>query len=92
MEIKFDAGYISYLFKVPNEGYENYFKGTYNLKIGQVPKEEIIASLGGKKGASKVNHNNFTPLQKMLFNIVWCVVFPRTRTRDETNMLDCAMM
>lgn len=88
MNIEFDEGYLSDLFKVPNEGFKKYFKGTYNLKIGQVPKEEIMAFVGGNKGSTRVNHHYFTPLKKMLFIIVWRVVFPRTKKRDEANLLD----
>ncbi|KAL2932613.1 ATP synthase subunit beta mitochondrial [Bienertia sinuspersici] len=77
---------------VPNEGYDNYFKGKYNLKIGKVGKDEILTELGGKKGVNKIDHNSLSPLGKLLFNVVRRTVFPRTQKRGEASLLDCAVI
>ena len=92
VEFSFDEEYLAKLFEVPNEGYDNYFKGKYNLKIGKVGKDEILSELGGVKGVNKIDHNSLSPLGKLMFNVVRRIVFPRTQKRGEANLLDCAVI
>ena len=80
------------LFGVPNEGYDNYFKGKYNLKIGKIGKDEILKELGGVEKVNKIDHNSLSPLGKLMFNVVRRTVFPRTQKRGEANLLDCVVI
>ena len=90
--IEFNAEYLSNLFRVPNEGYDAYFKGKFNLKLGGATMNEIMNFFGGEKGTSKIDHNRLSPLHKLLFNVVWRTILPRTQKRNEANLLDISVM
>ena len=92
VDISFDSDYLANLFEIPCDGYDNYFKGKYNLKIGKIGKDEILLSLGGEKGISTIDHNSLSPINKLLFNLVRRTILARTQKRSEANLLDCAVI
>ena len=92
VEIEFSCERRSTILKVPNEGFETYFKGPVNMKVMGYTKTEIIKAVGGKKGVNVMNHNDLTPLNKLLFNLVKKFVVPRTQKKNELSFLDMTIV
>lgn len=91
-DIIFDAEDIAEAFGVPNEGFDNYFKGGTGLVVEGVTIGEIVKSIGGSEKSVKTNHIEFSPLQTLLFHFVWQGIVPRTQHRHEANHLDAILM
>lgn len=71
-EIEFDAMYLAELFDVPNTGYDLYFKN--NVIRNPLPDaniDEIVKYLGGDPEETYINHNDLTPLDKILLKFVF---------------------
>lgn len=92
VEIEFDAEKLGKILKVPNAGFDTYFKGPVTMKVMGYTKTEIIKFVGGKKGANIMNHNDLTPLNKLLFNLVKKFVVPRTQKKNELCFLDMTII
>ena len=99
--IEFTADDLSEAFGVPNEGFDDYFKGAYeeNVDGGKVRKsfegvciDSMVESIGGDPSHVKTNHKNFSPIQKLLFHLVFRSIIPRTQHRDEANHLDALLI
>lgn len=66
--ISFDAEYVSNLFRVPNEGFEECVKGKMTMIINDVNSSQIVANIRGDYEESSItNHNLLSTLQKRLF-------------------------
>lgn len=81
-KIEFDAAYLGELFEVSNIGYELYFRGSVQKPLPEISIDSIVEHYQGNPKLTYVNHNNFTPLQKLLFEIVHNDVVPPTQKRD----------
>ena len=92
-EIEFDAMYLAELFDVPNTGYDLYFKS--NVIRNPLPDaniDEIVEFLGGDPEETYINHNDLTPLDKILLKFVFNDIIPRTQKRDSANKLDSVLI
>ena len=91
--IEFDASYLEQLFGTPNRGFDMWLKGQITVTIDNVDEKDIVGSIGGdSKVSTSTSHNCFSPLQKLLFNIVWRGVVPRTQKRNIASLFDACLM
>ncbi|XP_021742810.1 uncharacterized protein LOC110708895 [Chenopodium quinoa] len=92
VDVEFDAARLGSILQVPCEGFDVYMKGVVTVKVAGHTKTEIINYLGGKKGVSVMNHNDLSPLHKLLFNLVKKSLVPRTQKKNELCYLDMALI
>lgn len=89
----FDVEYLGNLFGVPDEGFDEYVKGKMKVIINQLESAQTVKKIGENYDKSSTTKHKFlSPLQKLLFNIVWRGVVPRTQKRDDVNLFDACLI
>ncbi|XP_021741690.1 uncharacterized protein LOC110707921 isoform X1 [Chenopodium quinoa] len=92
VNIEFDAGYLAKLFKTPNVGYRTYVKNKSKNTVDGHNETEIVTFIGGNPKVTTTNHNALTPLHKLLFNIIWRGILPRSQKRSTVTLLDASLI
>lgn len=78
VKIEFNIETLGKIQKTPTEGYDTYIKGKGSVNVGSYLTSDIFEALGGQRGKKVMSHNDLSPLNKLLFNLVKKTILPRT--------------
>ena len=67
-------------------------KGKVTLKVGNFIGGDIVEAVGGKGGKNIMSHNDLSPLNKLLFNLVRKTILPRTQKKTKVCLMDMAVI